>query len=52
MSQALSNLYKVYDHVREVELEAQIQIIEASHGAQKYDEAWKIVNEITERKKA
>ena len=51
-SQALRNLYKVYDQVSEVELETQIRIIEASHGAQKYGEAWKIVDEITGRKSA
>ena len=51
-SQSLSNLYKVYDQVTEVELEAQIRIIEDSYGTQKYDEAWKIVNEITGRKRA
>ena len=50
-SQALSNLYKVYDQVREVELEAQIRTIEASHEAQKYGEVWKAVNEITGRKR-
>ena len=51
-SQALSNLYKVYNQVREVELEAQIRTIEASHEAQKYGEAWKVVNEISGRKRA
>ena len=51
-SQALSNLYKVYEQVREVELEAQIRTIEASHEAQKYGEVWKAVNEITGRKRA
>ena len=38
--------------VREVELEAQIRTIEASHEAQKYGGAWKVVNEITGRKRA
>ena len=38
--------------MREVELEAQIRTIEASHEAQKYGEAWKAVNEITGRKRA
>ena len=53
-SQVLRNLYtyKVYDQVRKMELEAQIRIIEASHGAQKYGEALKIVDEITGRKRA
>ena len=35
-----------------MELEAQIRTIEASHEAQKYGEAWKVVNEITGRKRA
>ena len=41
-----------YDQVREVELEAQIRTIEASHEAQKYGEVWKVVNEISGRKRA
>ena len=52
--QALGNLYQVNDqiHVKEQALEQEISNIESSHGAQKYGEAWKTVNEITGRKKA
>ena len=39
-------------HVKEQALEQEISNIESSHGAQKYGEAWKTVNEITGRKKA
>ena len=31
-TQALRNLYQVYDQVKEIELEAKIQNIEAAHG--------------------
>ena len=50
--EALSHLYDLYDQVKAEELEQQTQEIEAAHGAQKYGEAWRVVNEITGRKKA
>ena len=48
--QALSNLYEVYDQVKEQEIESHIRNIEATHGAQQYGEAWRAVNQITGRK--
>ena len=48
--QALGNLYAVYDQVKEKEIEGHIRNIESAHGAQKYGEAWKVVNDITGRK--
>ena len=48
--QALSNLYVVYDQVKEQEIETHIRNIEATHGAQQYGEAWRTVNQITGRK--
>lgn len=50
--QALNNLYAAYDRVKEQELEGHIRNIESTHGAQKYGEAWKTVNEITGRKRS
>ena len=50
--QALSNLYAVYDQVKEQEIEGHIRNIETAHGAQKYGEAWKVVNDITGRKRS
>ena len=51
-SHAVKNLYQVYDRVREEELEEQIKNVESAHGAQRYGEAWKIVNEVAGRKRA
>ena len=48
---ARKNLYAVYEKVREEELEQKIKDIESSHGAQKYGEAWKTVNDITGRRR-
>ena len=48
---AIDFLYQVYNEVEEKELEKKIRTIESTHGAQKYGEAWKVVNEVTGRKK-
>ena len=48
---AIDFLYQVYNEVEENELEKKIRTIESAHGAQKYGEAWKVVNEVTGRKK-
>ena len=49
---ALDELYQVYDQVKAEELERYTQTIEESFGAQQYGEAWRVVNEISGRKKA
>ncbi|CAJ1087270.1 Craniofacial development protein 2 [Xyrichtys novacula] len=49
---ALIELYTVYDQVKEQELEEQTRTIEEAFGAQQYGEAWKVVNEISGRKRA
>ena len=49
--EALSHLYDLYDQIKAQELEQHTRDIEAAHGAQKYGEAWRVVNEITGRKK-
>ena len=51
-TEAVNNLYQTYTLVQEEQLAEQIQGVESAHGAQKYGEAWKVVNEITGRKKA
>ena len=50
--QALSNLYVVYDQIKEQDIDSHIKNIEATHGAQQYGEAWRTVNEITGRKQS
>ena len=45
--QALRELYKMYDSVKEDELEQHIHNIEKCQGEQQYGEAWRVVNEIT-----
>ena len=49
---ALDELYAVYDQAKEQELEEQTRNIEAALGAHQYGEAWRVVNEISGRKRA
>lgn len=49
---ALDELYRTYDQVREQELEEHSRSIETAFGAQQYGEAWRVVNEMTGRKRA
>ena len=49
---ALDQLYAVYDQVKEQELEEQTRNIEEAFGAQQYGEAWRVVNQISGRKRA
>ena len=49
---ALRNLYKAYDNIKEKDLEQHTIDIEKSHGEQQYGEAWRVVNQITGRKKS
>ena len=48
----MQNLYSTYDRLKEEDLMGKIERIETTQGEQKYGEAWKVVNEITGRKKA
>ena len=48
----MNNLYTAYRNVQEQELEEHIRTIEQSHGDQQYGEAWRVVNDITGRKKS
>ena len=50
--EALRNLYKTYDSIKESELEGHISSIEKSYGEQQYGEAWRVVNEVTGRKRS
>ena len=48
----MRNMYSTYERTKEQELEKHIDSIEKSHGEQQYGEAWRVVNEITGRKKS
>ena len=49
---AVSQMYEIYGQVREEELEEQTRAIESAHGAMQYGEAWRLVNEVSGRKRA
>ena len=48
----MKDMYSTYDSIKEQELEKHINNIESYHGEQQYGEAWKVVNEVTGRKKS
>ena len=50
--EALRQLYETYDQVKEQELQEKTKTIEEAFGAHQYGEAWKVVNEISGRKRA
>ena len=45
-------MYQIYDQVKEQDLEEHTRTIEEAFGAHQYGEAWRVVNEISGRKKA
>ena len=45
-------MYTRYDRIKEKELENHINNIKNHHGEQQYGEAWRVVNEITWRKRS
>lgn len=49
---AVSQLYEIYGQVKEEELEEKTRAIESTYGAMQYGEAWRVVNEVTGRKRA
>lgn len=44
-------LYSMYDSIKEEEIMEKVRRVEAAHGAHQYGESWKVINEISERKK-
>ena len=44
-------LYSTYDSIKEEEIMENVRRVEAAHGAHQYRESWKVINEISERKK-
>ena len=49
---AVSQLYEIYGQVKEEELEEKTWTNETSWRAKQYGEAWRVVNEMSGRKKA
>ena len=49
---AQAQLFKVYDRLREEELEGKISEVEATSDRKRHGEAWKIVSEISGRRKS
>ena len=49
---AVSQLYEIYGKVKEEELEEKTRAIESAYGAMQYGEAWRVVNEMSGRKRA
>ena len=49
---ASGKLHETYSQVKQEELEAQTRAKESAYGAMQYGEAWKVVNQVSGRKKA
>jgi len=47
----VSHLYEVYQELGNEQLREKIQKLEELHGVQKYGEAWRVLNEMTGRKR-
>ena len=52
MKQAKKFLFVSYDRLREEEIMEKVDQVQHAHGAGRYGEAWKVINEVTGRKKA
>lgn len=44
-------LFSTIDRIKEYELMEKVQRVQAAHGHRRYGEAWKVINEMTGRKR-
>lgn len=51
VGRARNSLFNVYDRLQEKDIEEKIEHVERAHDSSQYSEAWRIVNEISGRKK-
>ena len=51
LKEAREQLYSIYDRLKEENAIEMVDRIQAAHGDSRYGEAWKVVNELTGRKK-
>ena len=51
MNRAKEQLFKTYDKIDEEELLKKVRRVEAAQGEQKYEESWRVINEISGRKR-
>ena len=50
--EARSSLFSVYDRLLADDVEEKVQLVERAHQSSQYSEAWRIVNQISGRKKS
>ena len=52
MNKAKQLLFNTYDRIKGEELMERVQRVEAAHGEQQYGEAWRVINEMSGRKRS
>ena len=52
LNSAKQQLFNTYDRIKEEEMLEKVKRVEAEHGEQKYKESWKVINEMSGRKRA
>ena len=52
INKARSSLFSVYDRLLADDIEEKVQLVERAHQSSQYGEAWRIVNQISGRKKS
>ena len=51
LNEAKQLLFSTYDKIKGEELMERVQRVQAAHGERQYEEAWKVINEMTGRKR-
>ncbi|XDV26400.1 hypothetical protein PO909_030130 [Leuciscus waleckii] len=51
LNEAKQFLFRTYDAIKEVELMERVRRVQAAQGEQQYGEAWRVINEMTGRKR-
>lgn len=52
LNSAKQQLFGTYDKIKGTEILEKVKRVEAEHGEQRYKESWKVINEMTGRKRA
>ena len=52
LNSAKQQLFNTYDRIKGEEMLEKVKRVEAEHGEQKYKESWKVINEMSGRKRA
>ena len=51
LNEAKQHLFIIYDNIKEEELMERVRRVQSAHGERQYGEAWRVINEMTGRKR-